>query len=102
VAYQQLVAHGIAQAAHGVADGGLGDGQVFGGAGQAAFGHDLVEHAQQVQVQGAEVKRCHGVVITDVNTVDSKYKFEQAWGKPYSSSIAQHFAKSDVPRVLLP
>lgn len=38
------------------------------------------------------------MVIIAVNTIDSKYKFEHAWGKPYSSLIAQHFATSDIPR----
>ena len=66
-AHHQFVADDIPQPPHGVADGGLGDGQLVGSPCQAAFGHDLVEHPQQVEVQGAEVQGVHGPIITSVN-----------------------------------
>ena len=51
----QFIAQRRTQAAQGIAHGRLRQRQVAGCARQAAFGHDLVEHPQQVQVQGAEV-----------------------------------------------
>jgi hypothetical protein len=56
-AAHQLVAKRLAQAPQRVAHGGLGQREVARGPGQAALGHDLVEHAQQVQVKGAEIGR---------------------------------------------
>jgi hypothetical protein len=58
-ATHQLVVQQLAQAAQGVADGGLGHGQVVGRARQVALGHDLVEDTQQVQIEGAEVGLYH-------------------------------------------
>jgi hypothetical protein len=75
-AHEQVVAHHLAQAAQRVADGRLGERQLLGRAREIALGHHFVEHAQQVQVQGAEVDRCHAAIITDVNDGDSTYKVE--------------------------
>jgi len=77
LAYQQLVSQHLAQAAHGIADGWLGDVELVSGPGQAALGHDLIEHTQQIEIQRAEVQG-HGFLqyITSMNATDSKYKFE--------------------------
>ncbi len=60
LAHQELVAQGLAQASQGVAHGRLGDGQLVGRPRQAALCHHLVEDAQQVQIQCAEVQGRHG------------------------------------------
>jgi len=59
-AHHQFIAHHIAQAPHGIADGRLGDRQLVRSPGEAALCHHLVKDAQQVQVQGAEVQGSHG------------------------------------------
>ena len=50
-ALHQVVAQCLAQPLQGVADRRLRERQLVGCAGQAAFGHDLIKHAQQVEVQ---------------------------------------------------
>ena len=54
-AHQQVVAERFAQALQGIADGRLRHCEPLGGARQVLLGHHVVEHTQQVQVQGAEV-----------------------------------------------
>ena len=76
-AHHQLVSHHLAQAAHGVAHGGLGDGKLVRCLGQTALRHHFIEHTQQVQIERAKVQmRGHLSIITDVNVKNSKYKFE--------------------------
>jgi hypothetical protein len=77
LAHQQLVAQDLAQPAHGIADRRLGDAELVRRAREAALGHDLVEDAQQIEIQRTKVQR-HGITqyITAVNATDSKYKFE--------------------------
>ena len=55
----QVVAQHLAQAPQGIAHRRLGQRQVAGGAGQVALGHDLVEDAQEVQIQRAKVDIHH-------------------------------------------
>lgn len=77
LAHQQLVAQDLAQPAHGIADRRLGDAELVRCAREAALGHDLIEDAQQIEIQRTKVQR-HGITqyITAVNATDSKYKFE--------------------------
>jgi hypothetical protein len=58
-AAHQVVADLLAQAPQRIADRRLGGRQVVRGAGEVALGHHLVEHAQQVEVQGTEVELIH-------------------------------------------
>ncbi|OMP13403.1 hypothetical protein COLO4_01743 [Corchorus olitorius] len=60
LAHQELVAQRLAQAAQRIAHGRLGDGQLVGRPREAALRHHLVEDAQQVQIQCAEVQGGHG------------------------------------------
>ncbi|MDT4868105.1 hypothetical protein FQZ97_1030510 [compost metagenome] len=55
----QFVAQRLAQPLERVAHGRLRHGQVVGGPGEVVLGHHLVEDAQQVQVQRAEVRFIH-------------------------------------------
>ena len=54
---EQLVAGRLAQAAQGVADGGLRHRQLGGGARDVALDHHRAEDAQQVEIESAEVHR---------------------------------------------
>jgi hypothetical protein len=51
----QIIAQRFAQPAQGIADCGLGYGQVARGFGQAFFSHDFVKDPEQVQVQSSEI-----------------------------------------------
>ena len=53
--HEQVLAHGFTQPAQRVTDGRLRHRQTRRSTGQAAFGHDSVKDAQQVQVERAEV-----------------------------------------------
>ncbi|MNZ97808.1 hypothetical protein D3C78_1170670 [compost metagenome] len=63
MAHQQFIAQGFAQTPHGVAHGGLGDGQLVRCPRQAALGHDFVEDPQQVQIQLVKAVGCHGAAL---------------------------------------
>ena len=51
LAHQQLVPQHLTQAAHGVADGRLGNAELVRSARQAALGHDFIKDTQQVEVE---------------------------------------------------
>ena len=60
-AHHQVVAEHLAQPAHGVAHGRLGQRQLVRRLGQAALGHDFVKNPQQVQVERSKVEAAgHG------------------------------------------
>ncbi len=52
--HEQGVIQRLAQASQGVADGGLGEVQPFGGTGDVALLHQHVEHGEQVEVEAGE------------------------------------------------
>ena len=58
-AHHEVVVQSLTQAAQRVAHCGLAKGQIACRPGQAAFGHDLVEHAEQIQVEGSEIGSRH-------------------------------------------
>ena len=62
LSFDEFIAHRLAEAAHRIADSGLGDVEVACGPRQAALGHHFVKDAQQVQVQSTEVGGVHGVI----------------------------------------
>jgi hypothetical protein len=61
IALDQFVTHGLPKPSEGVANGRLRDGELAGGPGQAAFGHDFVEDTQQIQIKVVEAGGFHGV-----------------------------------------